>query len=235
MGKSIDCRQDQRRNLTEMSEFWQDHPVVWSQVTLLENFLTQDNRCFQKSDFQWEISCFLVFVSISIGLLCFPTTNSKCWAQFSWTMDITIWKKMEENMKEFNDEFLFTRILTIMFLIFWRSHWKVSSTWFLKQLITIMKLLLQGLSVECGMSTGCLKIYKKVRTKRLSVKLLVSCFKNQFQAATFNHNGEFIPTHRRGPDIDLFRGKLYQSSKIIITLWWGFDEMHLMRRENYAT
>ena len=67
-------------------------------------------------------------------------------------------------MKELNDEFLFTRILTIMFLIFWRSHWKVSSTWFLKQLITIMKLLLQGLSVECGMSTGCLKIYKKVRT-----------------------------------------------------------------------
>jgi len=44
----------------------------------------------------------------------------------------------------------------------------------------------KGLSVECGMSTGCLKIYKK--------------------AATFNHNGEFIPTHRRGPDIDLFRG-----------------------------
>ena len=147
-----------------MSKFWQDHPVVWSQVTLLENFLTQDNRCFQKSDFQWEISCFFVFVSISIGLLCFPTTNSKCWAQFSWTMDITIWKKMEENMKELNDEFLFTRILTIMFLIFWRSLWKVSSTWFLKQLITIMKLLLQGLSVECGMSTGCLKIYKKVRT-----------------------------------------------------------------------
>ena len=107
--------------------------------------------------------CF-VFVSISIGLLCFPTPNRKCWAQFSWTMDITIWKKMEENMKEFNNEFLFTRILTIMFLIFWRSHWKVSSTWFLKQLITIMKLLLQGLSVECGMSTGCLKIYKKVRT-----------------------------------------------------------------------
>ena len=102
-------------------------------------------------------------MSISIGLLCFPTTNSKCWAQFSWTMDITIWKKMEENMKEFNDEFLFTRILTIMCLIFWRSHWKVLSTWFLKQLITIMKLLLQGLSVECGMSTGCLKIYKKVR------------------------------------------------------------------------
>ena len=29
-----------------------------------------------------------------------------------------IWKKMEENMKEPNDEFLFTRILTIMFLIF---------------------------------------------------------------------------------------------------------------------
>ena len=27
------------------------------------------------------------------------------------------------------------------------------------------------------------------------------------QAATFNHNGEFIPTHRRGPDIDLFRGE----------------------------
>jgi len=66
----------------------------------------------------------------------------------------------------------------------------------------------KGLSVECGMSTGCLKIYKK--------------------AATFNHNGEFIPTHRRGPDIDLFRGcflvatadTCYDSSSTHLSYCW---------------
>ena len=48
--------------------------------------------------------------------------------------------------------------------------------------------------------------------------------KNGFQAATFNHNGEFIPTHRRGPDIDLFRGK--QDSPKMAMVWkCGFSEM----------
>ena len=38
------------------------------------------------------------------------------------------------------------------------------------------------------------------------------------QAATFNHNGEFIPTHRRGPDIDLFRGDgTFDSTKVFLT------------------
>jgi len=44
----------------------------------------------------------------------------------------------------------------------------------------------KSLSVECGMSTGCLKIYKK--------------------AAQFDSGGEFIPPIKRGPDIQLFRG-----------------------------
>ena len=38
------------------------------------------------------------------------------------------------------------------------------------------------------------------------------------KAATFNHNGEFIPTHRRGPDIDLFRGDgTFDSTKVFLT------------------
>merc|ERR1719244_1621900 len=44
----------------------------------------------------------------------------------------------------------------------------------------------QASSLECGMSTGCVKIYKK--------------------AYEYDHLGEFIPEHRRGPDIQLFRG-----------------------------
>ena len=42
---------------------------------------------------------------------------------------------------------------------------------------------------------------------RKKFKLLKRFMKKWSQAATFNHNGEFIPTHRRGPDIDLFRGE----------------------------
>ena len=45
---------------------------------------------------------------------------------------------------------------------------------------------LQSLSVECGMNTGCLKIFKK--------------------AAQFDSYGTFIPPHRRGEDTQLFRG-----------------------------
>merc|ERR1712168_1591243 len=44
----------------------------------------------------------------------------------------------------------------------------------------------QASSLECGMSTGCVKIYKK--------------------AYEYDHLGNFIPEHKRGPDIQLFRG-----------------------------
>merc|ERR1719270_581370 len=44
----------------------------------------------------------------------------------------------------------------------------------------------QSGSVECGMATGCVKILRK--------------------ALDFNHDGKYIPEHKRGPDIDLFRG-----------------------------
>eukprot|EP00090_Calanus_glacialis_P043605 TRINITY_DN77225_c0_g1_i1.p1 TRINITY_DN77225_c0_g1~~TRINITY_DN77225_c0_g1_i1.p1 ORF type:complete len:133 (+),score=9.43 TRINITY_DN77225_c0_g1_i1:156-554(+) len=44
----------------------------------------------------------------------------------------------------------------------------------------------KSLSVECGMSTGCLKIYKK--------------------AAQFDSGGVFIPPHKRSQDLQLFRG-----------------------------
>ena len=46
--------------------------------------------------------------------------------------------------------------------------------------------LLQSMSVECGMNTGCVKIYKK--------------------ADEYDEDGRFIPLHRRGPEIPLFRG-----------------------------
>ena len=45
----------------------------------------------------------------------------------------------------------------------------------------------QSLSVECGMSTGCLKIYKK--------------------ADQFDRDGAFIPPHKRTQDLQLFRGE----------------------------
>ena len=54
--------------------------------------------------------------------------------------------------------------------------------------IILYNLLFQSLSVECGMSTGCLKIYKK--------------------AAQFDTSGEFIPPHKREADLQLFRGEL---------------------------
>jgi len=44
----------------------------------------------------------------------------------------------------------------------------------------------KSLSVECGMNTGCLKIFKK--------------------AAQFDEDNTFIPPHRRGEDTQLFRG-----------------------------
>jgi hypothetical protein len=44
----------------------------------------------------------------------------------------------------------------------------------------------QGNSVECGMNTGCVKIYKK--------------------PYEFSPMGVFIPPHKRGPDLQLFRG-----------------------------
>ena len=57
-----------------------------------------------------------------------------------------------------------------------------------KQLNLKLNLLCQSLSVECGMNTGCLKIFKK--------------------AAQFDEDNTFIPPHRRGEDTQLFRGKL---------------------------
>ena len=44
----------------------------------------------------------------------------------------------------------------------------------------------QGNSVECGMNTGCVKIYKK--------------------PYEFSPMGVFIPPHKREPDLQLFRG-----------------------------
>jgi len=44
----------------------------------------------------------------------------------------------------------------------------------------------QSKSLECGMATGCVKILKK--------------------AYEFDHLGKFIPLHKRGQDVDLFRG-----------------------------
>ena len=46
--------------------------------------------------------------------------------------------------------------------------------------------LFQSKSLECGMATGCVKILKK--------------------AYEFDHLGKFIPLHKRGQDVDLFRG-----------------------------
>jgi len=41
-------------------------------------------------------------------------------------------------------------------------------------------------SVECGMNTGCVKIYKKPRDT--------------------DSRGKYIPKHKRGPDVELFKG-----------------------------
>ena len=47
--------------------------------------------------------------------------------------------------------------------------------------------ILQGNSQDCGMNTGCVKIYKK--------------------APEFDpYTGDFIAEHKRGPDVQLFRG-----------------------------
>ena len=67
-------------------------------------------------------------------------------------------------------------------------------------------MLLQANSVECGMNTGCLKIFKK--------------------AEGFDHNGNFIPPHKRGTDIQLFRGKqtdiqLFRGKQTDIQLFRG--------------
>ena len=58
---------------------------------------------------------------------------------------------------------------------------------------------LQSLSVECGMNTGCLKIFKK--------------------AEQFDEYGTFIPPHRRGEDTQLFRG-------IYLTIIWTGSEVY---------
>ena len=47
------------------------------------------------------------------------------------------------------------------------------------------KINLKASSVECGMATGCVKILKK--------------------ALDFDYDGKYIPEHKRGPDVDLFR------------------------------
>ena len=66
----------------------------------------------------------------------------------------------------------------------WKLRWEIV---ILTNLVN-----LQSLSVECGMNTGCLKIFKK--------------------AEQFDEYGTFIPPHRRGEDTQLFRGDLsYQS------------------------
>ena len=43
------------------------------------------------------------------------------------------------------------------------------------------------------MATGCVKILRK--------------------ALDFNHDGKYIPEHKRGPDIDLFRNQSVSQSK----------------------
>jgi len=45
----------------------------------------------------------------------------------------------------------------------------------------------KSMSVECGMNTGCVKIYKKA---------------DEYDPDT----GKFIPQHKRGPEKQLFRG-----------------------------
>merc|ERR1712004_455554 len=44
----------------------------------------------------------------------------------------------------------------------------------------------QSTSMECGMNTGCVKIYKKPRDT--------------------DSRGKYIPKHKRGPDVELFKG-----------------------------
>ncbi|XP_023341577.1 uncharacterized protein LOC111711442 [Eurytemora carolleeae] len=63
-------------------------------------------------------------------------------------------------------------------------------------------------SVECGMNTGCLKIYKK--------------------AQGFDEENKFIPLEKRGTDIELFRGcflvsvpdTCYESSTSKLSYCW---------------
>ena len=57
----------------------------------------------------------------------------------------------------------------------------------------LLKFNVQSASVECGMATGCVKILRK--------------------ALDFNHDGKYIPEHKRGPDIDLFRNQSVSQSK----------------------
>merc|ERR1719445_3001791 len=44
----------------------------------------------------------------------------------------------------------------------------------------------KSLSVECGLNTACVKIFKK--------------------SPGFDKDGQFVPQHLRGPDVTLFRG-----------------------------
>ena len=66
-----------------------------------------------------------------------------------------------------------------------------TKVWKLRREIVILTnfVNLQSLSVECGMNTGCLKIFKK--------------------AEQFDEYGTFIPPHRRGEDTQLFRGEIW--------------------------
>ena len=57
---------------------------------------------------------------------------------------------------------------------------------------------MQSLSVECGLNTACVKIYKKPEG--------------------FDANGYFVPLHKRGPDVQLFRGEAISS-----IMWAGYQ------------
>ena len=49
--------------------------------------------------------------------------------------------------------------------------------------------LFQSMSVECGLNTACVKIFKK--------------------SPGFDEEGQFIPLHLRGTDVTMFRGRLF--------------------------
>ena len=52
----------------------------------------------------------------------------------------------------------------------------------------IISVIFQSLSVECGLNTACIKIFKP--------------------SEGFDENGVFIPLHRRNKEVMLFRGEL---------------------------
>ena len=107
-------------------------------------------------------------------------------------------------------------------IIYWEFHHRKVTAMKLEENDKWCQFLFQSLSVECGLNTACVKIFKKSpgpslashfnclssrNIKRYIILRDVRLCEVTWRDPGFDEEGQFVPQHLRAPDVALFRGK----------------------------